>query len=172
MEKLFENRYVETRKTLSHFYKTCVFNLYRKIGYVIIALGALELSLLFLGMAGVINFSFNGKFRVLFFDMGAIILIFGIMVCCYHIIVARVAYRQLKKMNQGTIPETVITFGEQITVGKRSYDYRNVLRLVYTKEAYILMVGKMEGIVARKGCFTLGEEGDVAAFLKERCKNA
>lgn len=172
----FENRYYETRKTLAHFYGKSVYKNFRWLGLILVFFGAIQIITVVADIMGAFQEPLKGIVRLFFFDLGIILVVLGLLLFWQHIITARVAYRQTKKMGGGIIPETVISMGEDIRLSigtsKSVYGFGQIYRIVETKEEFALMLGKHMAVRARKGCFTQGDEGEFPAFLRERCPRA
>lgn len=174
----FKNRYQETKKTLAHFYKKCVYRYYRWLGIVLMFFGGIQVATVVADIMGFFAEPLNSKVRLFFFDLGIILIVLGILLLCQHLIVARVAFRQARKMGGGKAPETIIRFGEDIHLSMGSsrsiYRYEQIYRVMETEEEYALMIGRHTAIRARKGCFVSGEESlreeaDFPEFIRERC---
>lgn len=172
-EMEFENRYYDTRKTLSHFYGKCVYRLYRWLGVVLLLFGGIQVATVVADIMGFFVEPLNAKTRLIFFDLGIIIMALGILLLCQHLITSGIAYRRMKKMGGGAVPETECRFGEEMSLAigetKSVYSYTQVQRIVETREEYALMMNRHSGIRARKGDFVQGKEADFAQFLREKC---
>lgn len=169
----FENRYYETKKTLAHFYGKSVYKYYRWMGIVLLFFGGIQVITVVADTMGFFAEPLSSRARLFFFDLGIILMVLGILLLCQHLITARIAFRQMKKMGEGAAPHVVCKFGEDIhlAVGASNsvYSYSRIYRIVETKEEYALMVGRHAAIRARKGGFFQGEERDFPEFLRKRC---
>lgn len=172
----FENQYYETKKTLAHFYGKSVYKYYRWIGIVLLFFGGIQVIAV---MADTMDFfaePLSSEARLFFFDLGTILMVLGILLLCQHLITARIALRQMKKTGRRVAPQVVCRFGEDIhlAVGASNsvYSYSKIYGIIETREEYALMAGRHAAIRARKGCFSLGKEGDFPEFLRKRCPEA
>ena len=81
--------------------------------------------------------------------------------------------RQVKKQNDGQIPETVVTFGDIIELheGMVHYtiEYRKIVKVVSLQHSYVLMMGRRNGIILDSSGFTKGTFSEFKQFLREKC---
>ena len=80
--------------------------------------------------------------------------------------------RNVKKQNDGVIPETVITFGDTIEIHEGmvhlTIEYRKIERVVRLKNSYVLMNGKRTGIILDPNGFTKGTFSEFKQFLRTK----
>lgn len=181
----FENRYKDTKVDVIRFYKKCVFSKYRMLGLFLVILGIIQIAIVLAISFGLVAGHLNKSMKILFFDMGACVLVFGVLLNMYHRIVGRIAFRKAEKGGgKGVVPTTVVTMADRIYcawhsgIGEQKpkltgvYDYENVMLVIDSDREYALMVDKMSGIRLQKGSFTEGKEEDFRGFIRARCKNA
>ena len=80
--------------------------------------------------------------------------------------------RQSRKLNDGQLPETVVTFGDHIELheGMVHYtiEYRKIVKVVSLKHSYVLMMGRHNGIILDPTGFTKGTFSEFKQFLREK----
>ena len=80
--------------------------------------------------------------------------------------------RRVKKQNDDTMPETVVTLGEQIEMheGMVHYtiEYRKLEKVIRLKHSYALMINRRSGIILKPDGFTKGTFEEFKAFLREK----
>ena len=77
-----------------------------------------------------------------------------------------------KTQNDGTQPETVITFGETIEMYEGmihlTIEYRKIVKVVRLEHSYVLMLGARNGVMLFPDCFTKGTFDAFKQFLREK----
>ncbi len=80
--------------------------------------------------------------------------------------------RNVKKQNDGEIPEMVVTFGDTIEVDEGmvhlSIEYRKIVKVVHLKNSYVLMNGKRNGLILDPNGFTKGTFSEFKQFLRTK----
>ena len=83
------------------------------------------------------------------------------------------AKKEALRLNNGTTPETVVRFGEQIVLTEGvtclATDYAQIGEIRMLKHSCVLMTSKRTGIMFKPDSFTVGTYEDCLAFLKEKC---
>lgn len=84
-----------------------------------------------------------------------------------------ITLRNVKKQNDGRLPEDIITADDQIIRLEEgsvaiTLEYRKIQRVVHLKHSYVLMNGKHTGIMLNPESFTKGTFGEFKAFLREK----
>ncbi|MEA4922465.1 MAG: YcxB family protein [Eubacteriaceae bacterium] len=163
----YKIRYTNTAGILAQFYKATVCRPYRTIGIIIIVVGVLQMCGVIGGIAGIVKLDFSSMTLGVLIIMGIAELAIGVLLCCYHILMGRMALKQGKKQHGGIMPETVVELGDQMvmTEGKAvtTYDYDQISMVRETSSMFCVMLGKYAGILLPKENF---EEGDPAAFAE------
>lgn len=81
--------------------------------------------------------------------------------------------KHLKKLYDGVIPETVVTFGDTIEISDSgnhsSFRYDQIMKTCRLKHSYILILKGKFCIFLQPDGFTKGTFQDFAAFLREKC---
>lgn len=92
---------------------------------------------------------------------------------------AKIASQKNQSVHGGRDLETDVSFYEEhliavnlFTTGKTNIKYVDVLKLLETKDLYIIEMEKKLAILVDKSGFTKGTEENFAEFIKERCVNA
>ena len=80
--------------------------------------------------------------------------------------------KAVKEVCDGEIPETVLTFGEEITsdsaLGEATYDYEQILKIYSLKRSYILLMDNKKGLPVNRDGFVKGTFPEFKEFLRER----
>ncbi len=83
--------------------------------------------------------------------------------------------KHLKKLYDGVIPETTVTFGDTIEVSDAgnhsSFRYDQIMKTCRLKRSYILMLNGKFCIFLQPDGFTKGTFEQFTAFLREKCPN-
>lgn len=161
MEPLFESRFYCNHRMMAEFY--------RKIGtgprYPVVALGA----------AVVCGLALYSAYYGVLAETAHMLLsltIFGITVFFMPHWVTWLNLRQAKKLNDGILPETVVTAGDVLELDEGmthiTVEYRKIRRVVHLKHSYILMLGRRNGLILDPNAFTKGTFEDFKQFLREK----
>ena len=85
------------------------------------------------------------------------------------------AMRNVKKLNDGVMPEGVLSFGDTIHyhegVADLTLQYRQVVRAKHLKHSYKLWFGKRTAIIFDPNGFTKGTFEEFKQFMREKCPN-
>lgn len=83
------------------------------------------------------------------------------------------SFRNVKKQNDGVLPETVVTFADTIEIHEGmvhiTIEYRKIQKVVRLKHSYVLMNSKRSGIMLCEDGFTKGNFSEFKQFLREKC---
>jgi hypothetical protein len=159
---LFENRYQPDSK----IYKEYIFKvLYRNL-YLI---GGI-LTPVAIGMTFFSLWQQDTTFAVLFAVCGLILILSMLFAC-------PMALRQLRKqydhLHHGKQPESVFRFSDTIEISEGTLSvhisYDQITKIRDLKYSYVLMIGKYNAVILKKGAFTIGTLDELQAFLMERC---
>jgi len=81
--------------------------------------------------------------------------------------------KHLKKLYDGVIPETTVTFGDTIEVSDAgnhsSFRYDQIMKTCRLRHSYILMLNGKFCIFLQPDGFTKGAFQDFTTFLREKC---
>ena len=164
MEPQFEVRYVANHKMMAEFMRKY------SVGprpWMLIVGGAVFLWAAFWLCIG----GLSGRDIYYIVMLGFIQLFIGLMP---HY-VAWMTLKNTKKQNGGTMPETVVTFGENIEIHEGmvhlTIEYRKILRVLRLKHSYMLMMGKRNGVMLDPNGFTKGTFEEFKQFLRETYPN-
>lgn len=161
MEPLFESRFYCSHRMMAEFY--------RKIGtgprYPVVALGA----------AVTCGLALYSAYYGVLAETARMLLcltIFWVTVFFMPHWVAWLNLRQAKKLNDGILPETVVTAGDVLELDEGmthiTVEYRKIRRVVHLKHSYILMLGRRNGLILDPNAFTKGTFEDFKQFLREK----
>ena len=85
---------------------------------------------------------------------------------------AKKAVSAVEDACDGEIPETVLTFGEEIVsdsaLGEVVYDYDQILKIYSLKRSYILLMDNKKGLPVSREGFTKGSFSEFKEFLREK----
>ena len=161
MEYLFENIYVDTEKLLRQTYQEIL-----KKKVLIRTAIAVVMGLLFLFAGVVLD-------RPVYRWGSLIYVVLAMQYLLWPYRVARKAYKDMLKLHDGTIPSTIVRFGDKITLSQGdtflTMPYSKLKTVSFLKDC-ILLHNEVGGcyIVANDG-FTKGSKQELAAFLREKC---
>ena len=89
------------------------------------------------------------------------------------IYVGKSTIRKLRKYYNGTIPETIVQFGDKITVrgpdSMFSMTYEKLTKVYFLKHSVVLRAGKVSTIIIATTGFTKGSLPEFYEFLCETC---
>ncbi len=167
MEILFENRYTVNRKMLLSFARGASFSqrLFFRFSIVgmVICLLAIAYCLIFL----------PGDWNSMVSP--AVSFLLCAMLFFFPNLTAQVLYRNTLRLHGGSIPETVVQFGDQISMTEGtlsvSFQYRQVTKIRETNRLFVLMLGKDNGIILDKDGFSIGDFRTFYSFILEKCPN-
>ena len=81
--------------------------------------------------------------------------------------------KNTKIQNDGTIPETIVIFGDTIEMHEGmlhvTVEYRKIVRTIHLKHSYALMINRKNGIIIDPNKFTKGTFEEFKQFLREKC---
>ena len=158
----FENRYVINEKIYGECLKNVLFGQLRRIALISVAVG-LILVLIELRMKE-------------FPDLSAILVLSSIIIFLMTELIGRLAYKNICKYHSGNLPETRITFEDDIRTEEGAHtnaiEYAKITHIHNLKSTYVLQCGKALYIIVAKGKFTVGDEAEFCGFLKAKCPEA
>ena len=80
--------------------------------------------------------------------------------------------RNAKKLNDGIMPETVVTAGDVLELDEGmthiTVEYRKIRRVVHLRHSYVLMIGRRNGVILDPNAFTKGTFAEFKQFLREK----
>ena len=160
MDYYFENRYIGNRKMLVEFARKHATGP-RPWTWLLFAPIAVFLLLALLS-------ELDGETKQLVAYFFAVLILIQLLPHYY----AWAVIRQDKKKNNGKICESVIRFGEKITVSEPkmelTLDYETIVRVVRLKHSYVLMNSRRTGIMLDTSSFTKGTFEEFKQFLREK----
>ena len=161
MEPLFEMRYYANQKTLTEFYQM------HGTGPRIPMLVIMALVFVF--------FVLRSIWWGIFLEMVPMLLFMALMFTLIGFMPDWFTWnllRQVKKQNDGQIPETVVTLGDCIELHEGlvhyTIEYRKIVKVVSLKHSYVLMMGKRNGIILNPQGFTKGTFSEFKEFLRQK----
>ena len=161
MEPLFVNRYIADTRTLVEFNRK-----YRVAPRTFTSIADLVFFVL-----TTLMFLHYGIWGALYRSVIVVVLWEALIAILSYLLVWQVR-RSDKKNNDGVIPETVVTFGDNIQIyeGKvhLTIDYRKVKRVIRLKHSYCLMTSRTTGVMLREDAFTKGSFEEFKQFLREK----
>ncbi len=173
MEPLFENRYVCERnvcerKHLTEYVNKGLAGRSRRI--------CLILAILF---AALLIFLIAHPDLYAGFALYVVLSLFTVLLLCFYLFYPRLLVNLLMKENfqihGDHQPETVILFGDKITMEEGSYkktiEYHQVYRIFDLPHLYVLMFGKTNGMLVEKDSFTIGDFPSFHGFIAKKCVN-
>ena len=161
MEPIFENRFISNHQMLTEYLRKYMIHTHP----VVVVIFSVMLTFL------IIQSCLSG----ILIEMLPMLLFMAVVFTVLYFMpdwFAWMSCRNVKKQNDGVIPESVITFGETIELheGMVHYtiEYRKVIRVVHLKHSYVLMIGKRNGVMLDPDGFTKGTFEEFKQFLREK----
>ena len=120
-------------------------------------------------------FVFNSWWNGILLEMAPMLLLMGVIFSTLYFLPDYYAWatlRNVKKQNDGVLPETVVTFADTIEMREGmvhlTIEFRKIEKIVRLKNSYVLMNGKRTGIILDPDGFTKGTFEDFKQFLREK----
>ncbi len=164
MEPIFQNRHFITQSNMTEYYKKVAplwVNLLFYPAIILVAGGLMYLA-----------------FRELYTLVFSIVLSIFIIIIDYERVKDTYSiYYKRYLVNKLENLERVVDFSDCITVyspstgAKNIFEYNQVIKIVETKNLYILILPYRLNIYLEKGRFTIGNEMDFKTFIKSKCDN-
>ena len=161
MEVLFELRYFTNQRTLAEFYRK--HGTGPRLPMIILCVAIYLFFLIFSMLHGIFV-----EMIPMLLGMAAVFVFVGFIPewFTWNLL------RQVKKQNDGQIPETVVTFSDvmELHEGMVHYtvEYRKIVKVVSLKHSYVLMMGRRNGIILDPSSFTKGTFSEFKQFLREK----
>ena len=161
METNFENRYYSNRKVLAEFARKYSVGPRPVVVCIVVAIYA--------------YFVITSLWNDIFWEMIPTLLFMGFVFGMLYFLPDYYAWgilRNVKKQNDGVMPETVVTFGDTIQMHEGmvhlTIEYRKIQKIVRLKHSYVLMNGKRTGVILDPNGFTNGTFEEFKQFLREK----
>ena len=163
MEILFENVYVSDKKMMREFFRKYSVGPRPVISIITGILMLIELPALVVGI----------MLRQDVWMLAVMYLVF-ILVQFFPRLFAWASMRNMRKQNDGMIPETKVVFTEeniQMFEGMvhLTVEYRKITGGIRLKHSYALMTGKRNAVLLKPDRFTKGSLEELRRFLGEKC---
>ena len=163
METLFENVYVSDEKMMREFFRKYSVGPRPLISIITGILMLIELPALVLGI----------MLREDVWLLATMYLVL-ILVQFFPRLFAWLSLRNMRKQNDGLVPETRVVFtGENIQMFEGmvhlTVDYRKIIKGIRLKHSYALMTGKRNAVLLKPDRFTKGSLEELHRFLGEKC---
>ena len=163
METLFENVYVSDEKMMREFFRKYSVGPRPVISIITGILMLIELPALVVGI-------------ILREDVWLLATMYLVLILVQFFprLFAWASLRNMRKQNDGMIPETKVVFTEeniQMFEGMvhLTIEYRRITRCVRLKHSYALMTGKRNALLLKPDGFTVGSLEELRTFLGEKC---
>ncbi|WP_130891536.1 YcxB family protein [Fusobacterium ulcerans] len=166
MNILFENRYYSDKKVLLEYVKDVHCKYPRIIGF------------LFMIVAILYTYLILFKMRSLRFVMAVLtifIFIISLRLIFYHLVYLKNMKKSSLNLHNGQSPESVLQFMDNsiaLKEGKVSmeFEYNQIKKIKEYKLAYVLMIGKKQGLILKKDSFAIGTFEEFKKFITEKVK--
>lgn len=163
MEVIFENCYYSNKVMAQEYLKDITYKPQRIFAFVFSIICAASI---------ILSIYIGDTFSIILFC--ALFVVF----LCYsflYILIAKQLMNETLKLHNGTMPESIVSFGDRIEFAeglmKAEYEYSQVIKVYNLKTIYVLMISKRSGIILQKDGFTAGKFDNFKAFIKDKCKN-
>lgn len=163
METLFENVYVSDEKMMREFFRKYSVGPTPVISIITGILMLIELPALVVGI----------MLREDVWLLATMYLVL-VLVQFFPRLFAWASLRNMKKQNDGVIPETRVVFTEeniQMFEGMMhlTIEYRKIIKGIRLKHSYALMTGKRNAVLLKPDRFTKGSLEELRSFLGDKC---
>lgn len=166
MNILFENRYYSDKKVLLEYVKDVHCKYPRIIGF------------LFMIVAILYTYLILFKMRSLRFVMAVLtifIFIISLRLIFYHLVYLKNMKKSSLNLHNGQTPESILQFTDSniaLKEGKVSmeFEYNQIKKIKEYKLAYVLMIGKKQGLILKKDSFAIGTFEEFKKFITEKVK--
>ena len=166
MNILLENRYYSDKKVLLEYVKDVHCKYPRIIGF------------LFMIVAILYTYLILFKMRSLRFVMAVLtifIFIISLRLIFYHLVYLKNMKKSSLNLHNGQSPESVLQFMDNsiaLKEGKVSmeFEYNQIKKIKEYKLAYVLMIGKKQGLILKKDSFAIGTFEAFKKFITEKVK--
>ena len=104
-----------------------------------------------------------------------LIFIVSLRLIFYHLVYLKNMKKSSLNLHNGQMPESVLQFtdnGIALKEGKISmeFEYNQIKEIKEYKVAYVLMIGKKQGIILKKDSFSIGTFEEFKKFINEKIK--
>ncbi|MDU1911027.1 YcxB family protein [Fusobacterium sp.] len=166
MNILFENKYYSDKKVLLEYVKDVHCKFPRIIGFLFMLIALLYIYLILF------------KMRSLRFVMAVLtifIFIISLRLIFYHLVYLKNMKKSSLNLHNGQTPESILQFTESniaLKEGKISmeFEYNQIKKIKEYKLAYVLMIGKKQGLILKKDSFSIGTFEEFKKFITEKIK--
>lgn len=166
MNILFENKYYSDKKVLLEYVKDVHCKFPRIIGFFFMLIALLYIYLILF------------KMRSLRFVMAVLtifIFIISLRLIFYHLVYLKNMKKSSLNLHNGQTPESILQFTESniaLKEGKISmeFEYNQIKKIKEYKLAYVLMIGKKQGLILKKDSFSIGTFEEFKKFITEKIK--
>lgn len=167
MEILFENKFSFTKEIHEEMTNKTI-SLWYKLFFSVMALGLLFVSIMLINIEEGIEFF-----------IGIFYLVMSIFLACWAIfgyrLIAKRKYKQISMINNNKIINyTISFFQDKIHLlssngGDITYDYKDVNKIIFSKNIDILILENKVCIIVKKDGFTKGSLGEFEKFILSVC---
>lgn len=166
MEILFENRYYSDKKVLLEYVKDVHCKFPRRLGFLFVLIAAFYTYLTLFKMSSL---------RLVMAVLTILIFIVSLRLIFYHLVYLKNMKKSSLNLHNGQMPESVLQFtdnGIALKEGKISmeFEYNQIKEIKEYKAAYVLMIGKKQGIILKKDSFSIGTFEEFKKFINEKIK--
>ncbi len=159
MDIRFENRYTASDTMLREYVNKVASRSISLMCVVVFLLGVILLALARVNGDGV--------------EIAAVCMVIAVVV---GVLTPRLLLREIRatsdRLNNGKTCETVVRFGENITMEEGTtsmqFEYSQITKIHDLKHSYVLMLGRQNGILLSKTGFTVGSFEDFQPFIREK----
>lgn len=159
----FENRYYADQKVLKEYTKHVFCKMTRIMGIILMIV-----SLCGFGLSLFAGFKVSESLLFIFCFFG------GLLIYCYYFLVVKEMKKQSDNLHGGTLPETIIKFGNKIemTEGKvhMEFEYSQIMKVHKLPNLYALMIGRNQAILTAKEGFVKGTKEEFEEFIAKEIK--
>ncbi len=159
MEPMFELRYIPEKKNMAAFYR-------KVLGPrpAVLIIGGIFMALILIAAVAEGFWQDMLVYYIPFCALVGLLMLLPDYMAYNH-------YRQVRKLHDGRIPETVVTVGDTVELADgmmhMSLEYRKITKVLRLKNAYVLMVQRT-GVILDPNGFTKGTFEEFKQFLREK----
>ncbi len=166
MDILFENRYYSDKKILLEYVKDVHCKYLRIIGFFFMIVAIFYTYLILFKMRSL---------QIVMAVLTIFIFVISLRLIFFHLIYLKNMKKSSLNLHNGQTPESILQFTDNniaLKEGKVSmeFEYNQIKKIKEYKLAYVLMIGKKQGLILKKDSFSIGTFEEFKKFITEKIK--
>lgn len=166
MDILFENRYYSDKKILLEYVKDVHCKYLRIIGFLFMIVAIFYTYLILFKMRSL---------QIIMAVLTIFIFVISLRLIFFHLIYLKNMKKSSLNLHNGQTPESILQFTDNniaLKEGKvlMEFEYNQIKKIKEYKLAYVLMIGKKQGLILKKDSFSIGTFEEFKKFINEKIK--